>query len=76
MTVKMKSHIACAFKKESKRGLKSKVSFGDKDYRATMERAVSEAALSSRRDASPHAGALCIRNGPADRKPMGGSCML
>lgn len=50
-----KSHLsAFTFKKGRKRGLESKVSFGDKDYRATIERDVSEAApLSSTWDASP-----------------------
>lgn len=42
------------YKKEENSGLKSKVSFGDKDYSATIEQDVSEAApLSSTRDASP-----------------------
>lgn len=41
-------------RKKKKSGLKSKVSFGDKDYHATIEQDVSEAApLSSTRDASP-----------------------
>lgn len=51
-----KSHLSAFtfLKKGKKRGLNSKVSFGDKDYHVTIERDVSEAApLSSMRDASP-----------------------
>lgn len=74
-----KSHLSAFtfLKKGKKRGLNSKVSFGDKDYHVTIERDVSEAALSHPCGMRPlPAGLLCIRNDPANGKPMGGLCML